>query len=1023
MSFFIEGNPIDSMEVVISSFINPYPITTVDTTMFSFNLSPILTETNYNPINRNFIMPLDFNLELTTDTNTLINITPSKVNTLGDNTLQLQFTLADTQLILNNKQSKITYTKKIGESLTNKITLLQPQNEYLYYFNFILPKTTNTTIYLYNYLINDINISLGIYEPRINTPTKKSIYINQTNNQTYFTTSTKFAFDDIKTYYKFIQKNSWIIDSYTQSNNRMEITVPTDLILNMGPKYYYKIDNTPIDKSTFVFNSQTNKLSFEWNSSFSHPVDLSLIHIGFYNDTDPTRTPSSIAGPRALPTLWPTMVTSIEQAKQIAITNGYSIFGIQYGGQLFLGDAIDQATQYGVTTSYVLNSNGINMTGWVNDLYSINSPYVLKQYYIESDLQTVFIPLLNRKYIVYLEYSYQYKPEDNFYIMPYTGEGGEFDKYLYIMNFPGTAGSNTGYNGKYSGDPISLYSNGIKYDCKIMDEYSNNSNFYIISSSKLLNTTQKYTYHLKDNFMQPVGSIEFWQNTFQFANIYSQIATNYIYLFMNDSVRTYTPRYTTPNDYNNYNDYISKPSKYYLVSYDKYEINNLYNNNNFIQNDNMKQQITYDQQQIIQIEKPILNDFTKIFEYIRLYFNEQMIEELNENVFNINHYLYLTEEKRKQFNAMTKIKFNVDKWELYMPLIFWFSNKAGSSIPLVALPYTELILKYKLNDISALLKNDLSGSYTFSKTPQVKINLISDFIFLDTMERRLFGSHAHEYIIERYLTCPNNYINSESQVLVKNFSGLIKDIHLISKPINSTTTYYANIITKYDSRYDYYLTAVSYYLLYIQTNLYTSDEQRAYSIEIEILKKTNLELTNYLNASNKSNYTRIVRLIDSFSGWSIWDTNYELLKYLMYFEDKYLTQLSNSRKNYVESIYLKYQYKNNVIIDEISPVEALTIKANGEELFTERDWSYFTNVVPTQKYKNSLPTGYYSYTFSLYPLDDQPSGHLNFSNFDDIIIKVKSNELVNTNAYVLETIVKEYNIIRIMSGMGSLAWI
>ena len=922
--FFIEGNPIDSMEVIISSFIFPFPVSTVDMTMYNFNLTPFLTETNYNPIYRNYIMPLDFNLELSTDTNTLINITPFKVNTLGDNNLQLQFSIADTQLILNNKQSKITYTKKIGESLTNKITYLEAQNEFLYYFNFILPKTTNptnTTIYLYNYLINDINIPLGIYEPTMNPETKTSLYINQTNNQTYFTTSTKFTFDNIKTYYKFIQKNSWTIDSYTQSNNRMEITLPTDLILNMGSKYYYKINDTPIDKSTFIFNSQTNKLSFEW----------------------PT-----------LPTI---------------------------------------------------------------------TQVILKQYYIESDLQTIFIPLLNRKYIVYIEYSYQYKPEDNFYIMPYTGNGGEFDKYLYQICFPGYAGHNPGYNGKYSGDPITLYSNGIKYDCKILDEYSNGSNYYIISSKQMLNVSASYTYHLRDNIMQPVLSIVFWQETFQFANIYSQIATNYIYLFMNDSVQKYTPRYSTFNNKNDYIDYITKPSKYYLISYDKYEVNNLYNNNNFVQNDTMKQQITYDQQQIIQIEKPILNDFTKIFEFIRLYFNEQMIEELNENVFNINYYLYLTEEKRKQFDAMTKIRFNVDKWELYMPLIFWFSNKAGSSIPLVALPYTELALKYKLNDISVLLKNDLSGSYIFSKIPQVKINLISDFILLDTMERKLFGSYAHEYIIERYLTCPNNFINSETQVLVKNFSGLIKDIHLISKPINSTTTYYANIITNYDSRYDHYLTAVSYYLLYIQTNLYMSDEQRAYALEIEILKKTNLEFTNYLNASDKSSYARIVRLIDSFSGWSIWDTNYELLKYLMYFEDKYLTQLTDSRKNYVESIYLKYQYKNNVIIDEISPVEAITIKANGEELFTERDWSYFTNVVPTQKYKNSLPTGYYSYTFSLYPLDDQPSGHLNFSNFDDIVIKVRSNALVNTNAYVLETVVKEYNIIRIMSGLGSLAWI
>ena len=84
---------------------------------------------------------------------------------------------------------------------------------------------------------------------------------------------------------------------------------------------------------------------------------------------------------------------------------------------------------------------------------------------------------------------------------------------------------------------------------------------------------------------------------------------------------------------------------------------------------------------------------------------------------------------------------------------------------------------------------------------------------------------------------------------------------------------------------------------------------------------------------------------------------------------------------------------------------------------------YYNNVIPYTKFKNSLPTGYYTYSFSLYPLDDQPSGHLNFTNFDDITFIINSDSNVNSNPYLLETVIKEYNILRVMSGIGRLAWI
>ena len=99
------------------------------------------------------------------------------------------------------------------------------------------------------------------------------------------------------------------------------------------------------------------------------------------------------------------------------------------------------------------------------------------------------------------------------------------------------------------------------------------------------------------------------------------------------------------------------------------------------------------------------------------------------------------------------------------------------------MPHTEIRLNFLLNDIAYILENDLTNTtdtkYTFSRTPTVNLSLVTDYILLDNMERKLFGNNAHEYIIDRYKIYPETYIASEESIVKYNFTGLIKDIHLI----------------------------------------------------------------------------------------------------------------------------------------------------------------------------------------------------------------------------------------------------
>jgi hypothetical protein len=146
------------------------------------------------------------------------------------------------------------------------------------------------------------------------------------------------------------------------------------------------------------------------------------------------------------------------------------------------------------------------------------------------------------------------------------------------------------------------------------------------------------------------------------------------------------------------------------------------------------------------------------------------------------------------------------------------------------------------------------------------------------------------------------------------------------------------------------------------------------------------------------------------------------LEYILYFIDKYLFVLSIEEKIKRLVLYFTYNYKNEIVNNYYSPISSFNLQSNGSNLFYEYNNSYYGNVIPYQKFLNSSPLGYYSYTFSLYPNNKQPSGHLNFNCLDNVVINLTNNSNVVNEAFNLKTIVKEYDILRFMSGLGSLSW-
>jgi hypothetical protein len=121
-----------------------------------------------------------------------------------------------------------------------------------------------------------------------------------------------------------------------------------------------------------------------------------------------------------------------------------------------------------------------------------------------------------------------------------------------------------------------------------------------------------------------------------------------------------------------------------------------------------------------------------------------------------------------------------------------------------------------------------------------------------------------------------------------------------------------------------------------------------------------------------------------------------------------------------------------------NPTAVAKIQLNGQDRFTEREGSYFNFVQPYQHHTSTPATGINVYSFALKPEDLQPSGSCNFSRIDNAVLNLTltpstfqtlitpmpeeaavtgAQSSANVNIYATN-----YNVLRIMSGMGGLAY-
>ena len=385
---------------------------------------------------------------------------------------------------------------------------------------------------------------------------------------------------------------------------------------------------------------------------------------------------------------------------------------------------------------------------------------------------------------------------------------------------------------------------------------------------------------------------------------------------------------------------------------------------------------------------------------------------------------------------------------LYVPLQFWFCRNPGLALPLIALQYHEvkINLEFRQKDetyvtTSTVIECAASGSERCSVcVPSLEqATLFVDYIYLDTDERRRFAQVSHEYLIEQLQFTGDESVTSTNVKVKLNFNHPCKELiwvvqrddvvapRTVSGGGLANTNQWNNYTDDFDLDTQWGNTSPDAAQL-----LYTNVESGWSSMSFpSVYTESNAAESHYgpgvgyLNMINKQDTqpytTPMVRPLrnplSEFGPGASGDTaptNFGALTDAAQGADHAGLGPLRAGRN---------------------PVMRAKLQLNGHDRFQERLGSYFNLVQPYQHHTNVPATGINVYSFALRPEEHQPSGTCNMSRIDNATLQLQltpkavgmdvtsgTPSVTSGKSGKLRVYATNYNVLRIMSGMGGLAY-
>jgi len=313
----------------------------------------------------------------------------------------------------------------------------------------------------------------------------------------------------------------------------------------------------------------------------------------------------------------------------------------------------------------------------------------------------------------------------------------------------------------------------------------------------------------------------------------------------------------------------------------------------------------------------------------------------------------------------------------------------------------------------------------------VAASLYVDYVFLDTDERRRFAQNPHEYLITQLQFTGDESVGSSSNKIKLNFNHPVKELIWVVQP-DQNVDYCSSLVCD----------ALLFKVLGAQPFNYTDaidalpNAIHAFGGPASVAadSRSYIDARGLFNDAGALDYD----IPDGFTGY--WNGVNNPLNEANFggppvpavegdLSADILAQLQDLSSGHNQNATVSDA--GTFVLTETSldlhcwgqnPVVTAKLQLNGQDRFSEREGSYFSWVQPYQAHTRCPDEGINVYSFALRPEEHQPSGTCNFSRIDNATL-----QLVLTNATVegtktakVRVYATNYNVLRIMSGMGGL---
>jgi hypothetical protein len=397
---------------------------------------------------------------------------------------------------------------------------------------------------------------------------------------------------------------------------------------------------------------------------------------------------------------------------------------------------------------------------------------------------------------------------------------------------------------------------------------------------------------------------------------------------------------------------------------------------------------------------------------------------------------------------------------LYVPLQFWFCTNPGLALPLIALQYHEVKINLDIRPIDECLwavttlncnSNPWNANSQYSvgrpvpatiayNQSLVAASLYVDYVFLDTDERRRMAQNPHEYLITQLQFTGDESVGSSSNKIKLNFNHPVKELIWVVQPDQNVD--YCSSLT---------CDALLFKVLGAQPFNYTDaidalpNAIHAFGGPASIAADQHayIDARGLFQDAGALDYQPAANQLFGASFTGYWhgpenpynEANLGGVQVPLNTEGLTAAEIAALQSG-TSSPHLDNSGVSDAgtfVLSETSldmhcwgqnPVVTAKLQLNGQDRFSEREGTYFSWVQPYQAHTRNPDEGINVYSFALRPEEHQPSGTCNFSRIDNATLQlVLSNATVEgTKTAKVRVYATNYNVLRIMSGMGGLAY-